>query len=297
MKGSTLHDEIAAGASRISTRVRGTASGASGAPRSRRAHRAAAEAGERERRELQARGDALRAELAASERRRAELLSLIAHDLKSPLTPLLLCVKALIRAIPPDHAARRNVELAVRAADELGAAVDELSDLAGLALGHLPIADHLAPAGVGEMIAEALEATRRRVADRRVDVAVADGLPAVVCVRHRLVRVLVELMSRALRVTGRDAVVAVRARGADDGAVVISVTDGGPAVPEAHRAAFFALPASSTQQRATGQERAISLHVARGLVEAQGGRMEMESEDGRGTTVSLTLAGDEAVRA
>lgn len=282
MSRSTLHGKVAVGVSRIATRVPGTG------------HRPAKEAGGREHRELQVRYDALQAEHVASEQRRAELLSLIAHDLKNPLSPLVICLQLLTRSIPLDHAARRSVELIKRSADELGAAIDELSDVASIDLGKLAIGRQLAPADAGEMIAEAVEATRRRIADRRLDVAVAEGLPPVLCDRHRMVRVLVDLIIRALRITPRDAGVAIRAQRGDDGAVVISVTDGGPAVPDTYRHKFFELPASTAQQRATGQELALSLYVARGIVEAHGGWMEMESEgEGeRGNTVSLTLPGD-----
>jgi signal transduction histidine kinase len=282
MTRATLHGKIAEGVSRIATRAPGVG------------HRGARDAAEREHRKLQERNEALQAELVASERRRAELLSLLAHDLKNPLSPLLICTQVLGRALPADHAARRSVDIVKRSGDELGAAIEELSDAASIELGRLSVQKNLAAVDVAEMIAEALETTRRRVQERRLEVAVADDLPPVVCDRHRVVRLLTDLLVRALRITPRGDVVTVRAEPCDDGATRISITDAGPAVPEAHRGVFFELPVDAVHHRATGQEFALSLYVARGVVEAHGGAIEMDSEGERGSTVWLTLPGVEA---
>jgi signal transduction histidine kinase len=284
MTRATLQGKVQESVSRIATRAPGTG------------HRTARDATEREHRKLQERHEALRAELAASERRRAELFSLLAHDLKNPLSPLLICAQVLGRAIPPDHAARRSLDIVKRSADELGAAIEELSDAASIELGKLKLSvqKHLAPVDAGEMIAEALETTRRRVQDRRLEITVDDGLPLVVCDRHRVVRLLVDLVVRALRITPRGDVVGVRAERVEDDAVQLSVTDAGPAIPEEHRGTFFDLPVDATHHRATGQEFALSLYVGRGVVEAHGGWMEVDSEGERGSTVWLTLPGQQA---
>ena len=278
MKRSTLQRKVST-VSRIATRA------ASGGQRT------AQEAAEREHRRLQDRCEALREQLEASEHQRAELFSLVSHDLKNPLSPLLMSAQVLTRSIPPETPGRHSAEIIRRSADELSLMLEALSDASGIEQGRLSVRDKLAATDVGGMIAEALETTRRRAQDRLLEVTIAEDLPPASCDRHRMVRVLADLVIRALRITPKGETVTVQARLDRDGDAVLSITDGGPSIPEEYRRLFFELPTSARHQRATGQEFALALFVARGVVEAHGGAIDVASAGARGSTVSLTLPG------
>jgi signal transduction histidine kinase len=115
------------------------------------------------------------------------------------------------------------------------------------------------------------------------------GLPPLRADRAKLRRVLVNLISNALKFTPRGGRVSLSAA-PEGGAVRVSVSDTGVGIPEEDLRDIFDKYAQA-RSRATRSEKGtgLGLYITRQLVELHGGRIEVQSEVGRGSTFSFTI--------
>jgi two-component system, OmpR family, sensor histidine kinase SaeS len=217
---------------------------------------------------------------------RRELVVWASHDLRTPLASLQAMLEALEDGLgEPERyvvSMREQVKLLARL-------VNDLFELAKIDAGALTIElREAALSGVVESCLRGLEveAERRSV---RLESRVDAGLPPVLCAPEHVERVLVNLVSNALRHTPSDGSVAVRVeRAAAD--VRVSVEDTGEGLaPEALRRMFDRFWRGD-EARTTGRGGAgLGLAISRALVEAQGGRIWAENRPGGGARVSFTL--------
>ena len=124
-------------------------------------------------------------------------------------------------------------------------------------------------------------------AGRRLHLEVPAGLPAVWADPERLERILMNLVSNALKYSPAESKVTIRARRGEKG-VEISVSDAGPGITPAdqiHIFERFYRPAGRRRSDSVG----LGLYITRMLVEAHGGRIWVESEPGIGSTFFFTL--------
>ena len=223
-----------------------------------------------------------------SSRDLAELLSVLSHDLRNPLTAMVWNVPALRRSLPEVHAGRRPLEVVARSNEEIARMLDDMSDAARVLLGELSNRLRPEPCDFAALVTEAVEAIRPTAEARQLalSVEIVPGLAEVVCDRDRVARVLSRVLGRAVRVAPKGSAVAVRAFALGNGDqrdACVAVQDASPGVPEEDRAYVFDLPAAATpggerRPRASGQ--GLSLFVARGVIEAHGGRIWVEGSPG-----------------
>jgi signal transduction histidine kinase len=243
---------------------------------------------------LERRCEALRAELEALERGRAELCSVLSHDLRNPLTAVIWSTQLLARQVPAGDSGRRHLDVIVRATEEITQMLDELSDAARIPDGQLALRLVLQPVEVGALVERAVAPSRALSQSKEIDlsIAVPAGLGQVMWDGDRVARVLAGLVSNAVRRTPRRGAVTLRAarrtEGGTDG-VRIAVEDGGPDIAEKERESLFELPTVLPPGVPRPVSPALGPFVARGVIEAHGGRIWIEGEPGRGTTFVLTL--------
>jgi signal transduction histidine kinase len=262
--------------------------------RSALARRAARAAATRRRREEQEIHEAIRAEAEETTRKRPALLSLLSHDLRNPLSVMMIGLHSLGRALPADHPGRKHLDMIRRNATEMLLMLDNTSEAARIDRGDVSMA--LGLHEVADLVAEAVEAVRRPAQDRPVTltVKIAEGLPPVLCTREKLVRVLTDLVGRAVRLSPKNGTVSIDARPDADGGVRIAISDGGAEIPEQYAESIFELPRDENERRALGQLFVLDLFVARGVIEAHDGRIWMErGPDHRNTFVITLPSGDE----
>jgi signal transduction histidine kinase len=218
-------------------------------------------------------------------RSREDLLRMLSHDVRTPLTVVLNHAELLGRSPDADPAeiARRAGAIAT-SARRIAAMVSDLVDMTQLEAGQV----RLAPRRLAfrEFALELRGRLAGAVAAERVDVEAAPG-DAVVADPDRLERVLVNLLSNALKYAPAETRVALTGR-AERGAFVISVRDHGPGIPDDQLPRiferFYRAPATA-EKPGLG----LGLHVARLLTEAHGGRIEVESRAGEGATFRVIL--------
>jgi two-component system sensor histidine kinase KdpD len=219
--------------------------------------------------------------LRRSDEIKTAVLRSVSHDLRSPLTAIVAAGEALSS---PSLDAHDRDELADTIAHEsrrLARLVDQLLDLARLQAGTAePREDWCS---LEEVIRAAVEDTG--AAPDRVRLAIAPDLPLIRADAGQLRRAVANLVENALRYGDGDPV-SVRAR-VSGGRILMRVVDQGPGIPHAEQerifTPFYRAPG------AAGQGSGLGLAIVRGLVEANGGHVRVESLPGQGTSFVVEL--------
>jgi signal transduction histidine kinase len=217
---------------------------------------------------------------------RTQLVAWASHDLRTPLAS----IRAMLEALEDGLAEPERYLPALREQIErLGMLVDDLFELARIDAGALTV--ELREASLSSLVDSCLRGLEAEAHARRVRLgAEVNGPVTVLCAPEQVERVLFNLLTNALRHTPSDGTVAVRAQPRAR-EVEVTVEDTGDGVdPEALARMFdrFWRGDRARTSRA-GAGAGLGLAIARGLVEAHGGRIWAESRPGGGTRVSFTL--------
>ncbi len=222
-------------------------------------------------------------------RTRDDTLAAISHDLRNGLNTVLTAVGLLLRILPPDTEGgrdRRHVEAIRRAAERMNRVIGDLLDVASIEAGRLFV-DAKAEA-VRPMIIEALAMCRDQAIQKSLRVAehvTAEHLAAL-CDRDRVLQVLGNLIGNAIKFTPDGGSVQVSAEQVDD-EVRFRVHDTGVGVSPKQLPHVFDRFWQATPKARLGS--GLGLTIAKGVVEALGGRIWVESSPGDGTTFFFTL--------
>ena len=217
---------------------------------------------------------------------RRELVAHASHDLRTPLASLQAMLEAVEDGLAPPEQYLPAMGDQVR---HLARLVDDLFELARIDAGQLTLElrdvrlDGLV-AGCVRGVAASAEARGVRI-ESRVDAAA----PPARCAPEHLERVLLNLLANALRHTPGDGSVAVLVAPEADG-VRLSVEDTGDGIPQGDlERAFERFWRADSARRRDGGGAGLGLAIAKGLVEAQGGRIWAEPRPGGGARISLVL--------
>jgi len=245
-----------------------------------------AEALERERRRLQV--EAAEAEaLAETDRLRTALLRAVSHDLRTPLASIKASVSSLLQD-DVDWSPEATAEFLAtieEETDRLDRVVGNLLDMGRLQAGALQVSAR--PVALEEVVPAALTSLSTDTA--RVELDVDEHSPRVEADPALLERAVANVVSNALAWTSTDTCVrvAVDERAPD---VELRIVDHGPGVPEEDRERLFE-PFQRLGDRSNDSGAGLGLAVARGFVEAMGGRIRMEDTPGGGLTMVIVLRG------
>lgn len=213
----------------------------------------------------------------------AEMARQVAHEIKNPLTPIQLSAEHLLRVHadrgdPLSPALERCVAAILSQVRLLRQIAAEFSSFASQ-----PTAKP-APTDVAALVAEVLEPYRSGLGDRiRLDVRLPTDLPRAYIDRVLMARALTNVIENALHAMPGGGRLIVDGE-FTDGRIRLRVTDTGVGMDEDARARAFE-PYFSTKASGTG----LGLTIAKRNVELNGGTIDVESEKGRGTTVTLTV--------
>jgi len=236
-----------------------------------------------------------RAERAVAARDRA--FGIVSHDLRNPLGTIQVCAAALLDPEPPPAEGMRDMARIIqRSADWMQQIVRDLLDRASLDAGRLALERR--PTAVSDVVGAAQVMFAVLAAEEEeIELAIEceEGLPEIDADPGRLLQVLANLLSNALKFTpaGGRVALRVRAAAAEEGnggadAVCFVVSDTGPGIPPEDLAHVFDWFWQSDRTRRGGA--GLGLAIARGLIEAHGSRLHAESVTGEGSTFWFTLA-------
>jgi signal transduction histidine kinase len=224
------------------------------------------------------------------EQARKDLIGAVSHDLRTPLAALQAMVEAVNDGVVSDPATvQRYLHTMQVEIGNLSRLIDDLFELSQIDEGVLRL--QLEVSSVQDLISDTLEGLQAQASQRRLHLsgAVDEELAPVLMDPARMQRVLHNLVQNALRHTPADGTVLLSAR--DRGAVVeVCVADDGEGIAETDLPRVFERFFRGDPARARGYVGAgLGLTIARGIVEAHGGRIWVESIPGRGSKFSFTL--------
>jgi signal transduction histidine kinase len=227
---------------------------------------------------LEERGRMLEAAVAA----RSEVLAIVSHDLKNPLSTISLREQLLQDSASPELVAHaQSVRRSVATMQRL---IADLLDAARLDAGQLRLDPQRQ--ALADLVNDVIEAVAPLASGR--DLRVTNQVPAALSAwadRERINQVLANLIGNAIKFTTSGTIV-VAARADDTGGVIVSVSDTGAGVPpEALPHVFDRYYTSSHGHAGTG----LGLNIAKRLVEAHGGRIWATSEIDKGSVFSFWL--------
>ncbi|CAN5729669.1 N/A [soil metagenome] len=219
-------------------------------------------------------------------RERAELVSMISHELRGPISTIkgLAATSRTYYDQLPDDEKREFLQLIEQESDRMLEIVGQASLAMKLSAGVLPL--QMAPADLAEIVREGVDAAGLD-ADRRVDLDLGDG--TIEADRKHLVEVVRQLVQNAGAYSPTDAPIEVTVRRGNSNAV-IEVSDSGPGIPEDRREQVFTTfpnwrPAGYEEVQGTG----LGLFISRALVAEHRGEISIEDAPGGGTMLRVRL--------
>ncbi len=225
--------------------------------------------------------------LSHHEQLRQNLVSDVAHELRTPLSGLFGYIEAIEDGVLQPSA---DVVGAMHSeAAQLGRLVDDLQDLSLVESGHLTLDRQ--PVALEGVVAAAIGSSNQAAAAKGImlDCDIPQSLPKVLVDRDRIAQVLRNLLSNAIKYTDSGGRVTVSVA-AEDGFLAVEVSDTGIGIAPDHLTHVFDrfYRADPSRSRDTGGS-GLGLAIAKQLVEAHGGTIAAESTPGEGSTFRCTL--------
>lgn len=232
---------------------------------------------------------------------RRDFISNLSHELRSPLASLRAVVETLQDgALQDPPAAERFLERAEREVDTMTQMVEELTELSQIESGQIRL--RLEPVCVTDLAAVPLERLRPQAerGNLTIHVEIPNELPAVLVDLERTQQVITNLLHNAIKFTPPGGEIHISAREENRPArhaseIVVEVRDTGIGISRQDLPRVFERFYKSDRARTRGRGgTGLGLAIARHIIEAHGGRIWVQSKEGRGSSFyfSLPIAGD-----
>ncbi|HYV44689.1 MAG TPA: hybrid sensor histidine kinase/response regulator [Myxococcaceae bacterium] len=219
---------------------------------------------------------------------REELLAIVAHDLRSPLTSIRTSAGLLERVAERAGDARveKTIRIIARSAERMDRLISDLLDFELIQAERLTIERQ--PVGAAGLIRETVEMFRPTAAEKEIQVEGYGGEDLVVHGnRERLLQILSNLVGNAVKFTPGRGSVTVRAERSGSDAL-FEVSDTGPGIQEEEQPHIWERYWQASPGRA-GKGIGLGLSIAKGLVEAHGGRIWVERRSEGGARFHFTV--------
>ncbi len=236
--------------------------------------------------------------IVAEERQRAlarmkdEFVAATSHELRTPLTSIAGSLGLLLAGAAGNlpERAQRLVDIAHSNSKRLVGLVNDILDMDKLAAGEMHLDSD--PLDVAQVLAETVEANTGFAVKHCVRL-VSDPVPSgltLLADRRRLLQVLTNLVSNAVKFSPKDGTVTLSSRPLEDGKVRITVADQGRGIPEEFKARIFTrfAQADASDEREKGGT-GLGLAIVKEIVSRMGGHVSFETALGEGTAFHVDL--------
>ncbi|QRN98378.1 GAF domain-containing protein [Archangium violaceum] len=222
---------------------------------------------------------------------RDDLVAVVSHDLKNPLGVIHLQVGSILRALPLDHEGpwrrlQNSAERIQRATERMNTLIRDLLDLAKIEAGRFVIEP--VPEELESLLEECLESLRPIAEQKRLSISQHVSHPEVLirADRDRIFQAMSNLMGNAIKFTPEGGTIQLTLELVGK-AVRFAVKDTGPGIPAEQLPHLFNRywQAKKRAREGTG----LGLYIAKGIIEAHGGQLWVESQVGSGSTFFFTL--------
>jgi signal transduction histidine kinase len=223
---------------------------------------------------------------------RDALLGAICHDLRAPLAAVMMGANFVLQTTPVTDAtsrSRRVLDAMLRSCKQMERLIRDFGDLAEIDSGSVVL--RYGMSDPEQLLEMAAEVARPNAAPRHVTIEVVRaGAPMLIrCDRERILRAIGHLLDNAVRVSPEGTSITLRAD--EEGSFVrLRVTDQGPGLSEETLANLYDRRWHAARAGRAGA--GLGLAIARGVITAHGGSIEVLSSPGTPTTFSLLLPKD-----
>jgi signal transduction histidine kinase/DNA-binding NarL/FixJ family response regulator len=219
-------------------------------------------------------------------RTRDEVLGVVAHDLRNPLSAIDMYANLLEDALPPGERNREHARSIRTLTGQANRLIEDLLNVSRLEAGALRM--EVLPVPAVALVDPTIETLSVAAVNKGIalDAKVSGNPPMVLADPDRISQVLSNLIGNSLKFTPTGGRITVRVESREN-EVHFSVSDDGPGIPPEHLSHIFDRfwQAKSYSRSGAG----LGLSIVKGIVEAHGGRVWAESEVGRGSTFSFAL--------
>jgi PAS domain S-box-containing protein len=219
-------------------------------------------------------------------RMREEVLAVVSHDLRNPLGAIQMAAALLLLRLGSDPRSRKQVETIHRSATRMEHLLADLLDMASIQAGRLAL--ERKPEEPEQILAEVLEGHEPPAREKGIDIYRQCDLGDAMlhCDRDRVLQVLGNLIGNAIKICrpGDSVTVSCASSG---GQAVFAVSDTGPGIPENEVPHLFEPYWSAERHAKKGT--GLGLYISKGIVEAHGGRLWVESTHGKGACFYFSL--------
>lgn len=227
--------------------------------------------------------------LKATEQLQSALLNSVSHDLRTPLASISGVLTTLEEDSILNREERRSLAQTAREeAERLNRLVGDLLDMSRLEAGALRV--HAEPCDAEDLVGSALGRLGRRLEGRQVRLDLPADTPPVMADFVLIVHALVNVIDNAVKYSPPDGAIDIAARAAED-MVQITVADDGAGIPDANLTRIF-----DKFQRVAHSDGVpglgLGLSIARGIVEAHGGRIWAANRAQGGLVITLSVPRD-----
>jgi PAS domain S-box-containing protein len=218
-------------------------------------------------------------------RAREEMIAVVSHDLKNPLVAILVQSGLLAKTLE-NEGGRRYVDSIQRSAERMRQLILDVLDVQTIEAGQLRMTWRQVQ--IFDLISEAVELMQPLAAEKDILLThdVAEGCPTVLGDRERMAQVFSNLIGNAIKFTSGGGAVTVRAA-VHGSELELSVEDNGSGIPPEQLPHIFDRYWKVDQPDRMGN--GLGLSIAKGIVEAHGGSLAVDSHPGRGSRFSFVL--------
>lgn len=242
-----------------------------------------------QRSELAEEREAIAREREEMERLRTDLLTTVSHELRTPLTLVRTSIGLLLEGnLEPAMHDRllRNIK---RSADHMNTLVADILDLARLRRNEVDI--HEREIDLAAVAADAATLMKPLIDEKRQELSllVEDPSPIVLGDPQRIERVFLNLLSNAVKFSPPGTRISIEVRGTPSSAIA-SVSDTGPGIPKsAHPHLFEQFYTGRTSSSSLDIGAGLGLPIAKGIIEAHGGKLWVDCDVETGATFLFSL--------
>ncbi|HMI47276.1 MAG TPA: HAMP domain-containing sensor histidine kinase, partial [Gemmatimonadaceae bacterium] len=219
-------------------------------------------------------------------RAREDVLGVVAHDLRNPLNLVSMTTQLLMEPDLTPERRKSTIAINARAVARMNRLIGDLLDVVRMEAGRLTL--DLGPSDVTRVLVETMESFQQRAAELGISLVLSPEPPNAIVQadEERLLQLIDNLVGNALKFTPSGGRVSIGGF-IDANELRVSVADTGPGIPEEQRARLFDRfwQARGADRRGLG----LGLPIAKGIAEAHGGRLWVESTMGSGTTFHFAM--------
>jgi PAS domain S-box-containing protein len=227
---------------------------------------------------------------------KSAFVSNVSHELRTPLTAIKASVDNMLDRVLGDLNEKQIGYLTrIKSnSDRLSRLINNLLDLSTIEAGKIDLQPTNLP--LVTLVEEVAESLRPVAAEKRInlDIGAAEGGVNAWADRDKVMQVLINLIGNALKFTPPSGKVAVAVGRSADDWVKISVADTGPGIPATEVDKVFTRFYQIGQTRQKSQGTGLGLAISKTLVEMHGGKIWVETEEGKGSTFCFTLPAEQS---